>query len=354
MKPPYLLVSDIHLHKWSPFSTVNADGINSRLAIQHAELERAGDELLKRGGDTIYIAGDFFHQRGSIDPEVMNPSHSVIRRMIEKGIKFIAIPGNHDLVGRHTTELGNAFQTFGAMNGFSVVLYPDLVAPNVSMIPWCATKDELREAVKQFIEAVPGCTRGDLIIHVGIDGMLDGVPATGLSPAEVASWGFRRVFAGDYHNHRVAEGGKVVSIGATTHQTWSDLGSKAGFVFVYDDRIEFQASHAPSFVEITGEDEPDEIPLIVDGNYVRVRAMKLADAEIKKFRKELEGMGARGVHFQVARETVSARAGSTPVKASTLDESVDKFIDTMPEVVDVAAVKAQCTDVLNQVRSIAA
>jgi hypothetical protein len=93
--------------------------------------------------------------------------------------------------------------------------------------------------------------------------------------------------------------------------------------------------------------------MIVDGNYVRIRGMKLSDAEIKKFRTELEEMGARGVSFQVAREAVVARVGAAAGTASTLDQSVDTFIDTLTDI-DVAAVKAGAADILSHIRSIAA
>jgi DNA repair exonuclease SbcCD nuclease subunit len=363
MTAPYLIVSDLHFHNWSAFATADATGMNSRLRIQLDELLRAADELKKRGGERMFYAGDLFHVRGSIDPEVFNPTHRVIQSILDKNITQWAIPGNHDLKGRDTTELGNSFQSMKGLKSstilgreFQVITEPDVVSrgPNIAMLPWCADKDKLRTAVKLLMNELDGAEKDtDLIIHAGIDGVLDGVPPAGLNSAEVASWGFNRVFAGDYHNHKVMESGKVISIGAMTHNTWSDIGSKAGFLFVYPDRVEYQASHAPSFVEVSGEDDPKDIPLIVDGNYVRVRSMKLSDAEIKTFRKELEEMGARAVSFQVAREAVVARAGSVTGKASTLDESVDKFIDTLPEI-DTVAVKAQCTDVLNQVRSVAA
>jgi DNA repair exonuclease SbcCD nuclease subunit len=299
MTKPYLLVADIHAHKWSHFSTVDPSGINSRLLIILNELERAAAELMERGGDIMIIAGDLFHVRGAIAPDVFNPTFNMIKRILGHGIKIYAIPGNHDLADKDTTELGNAFQSMGS---------------------------------------------------------LDGVPDSGLSAKEVASWGFGRVFAGDYHNHRVAEDGKVVSIGATTQQTWSDLGSKAGYVFVYKDRIEYRATHAPSFVEVDAETDPDEIPLIVDGNYVRVRGIKLTDAEVNVFRKDLEEMGARAVTFQITREVVAARSGSALAKATTLDESVHTYIDGMSieDPALISMVKTSATEILNTVRSVAA
>lgn len=354
---PYLIFSDPHFHNWSQFSTTTPEGLNSRLKITIDEMHRAVSELIKRGGDVMYIGGDLFHVRGSIDPEVFNPVHEAFRNILARGVTIFAIPGNHDLAGKDTTEIGNAFQSFGSLAGFHVVTQGVTMTTmhNVLMIPWQATKDQLREVIANFrAEYKDGHSDCDLIIHVGIDGVLPGVPDAGLSAAEVASWGFRRVFAGDYHNHKIMEDGKVISIGATTHQNWGDIGSKAGFLIVDDENVEFHASHAPSFIELTADDDEEDIPLLVDQNYVRIRGMKMTDSEIHAFRENLEEMGARGVSFQVTRETVSARGASSLVKAASLDESVDKFIDqmTLDDPTFLPALKIMAKDVLTAVRSV--
>lgn len=358
-KWPYLALSDIHAHAWSSYSTKLSDGMNSRLKIILDEIERAVEGLRAAGGDTVYCAGDLLHTRGSMDPEVFNPLHQVIKDTAEV-VNWRIIPGNHDLKDQDTTELGNAIQTLGAIENVEIVtqkagrLFTD---HNVLMIPWHGQKNDLRATIKEIRDAHVGSAALaglDLFIHVGIDGVLAGVPDHGLSAEEVASWGFNRVFAGDYHNHKVMEGGKVISIGATTHQQWGDIDTKAGFLLVYEDRIEYRASHAPSFVEITADTDPDDIPMIVDGNYVRVRGMKLTDAEINKLRAELGGMGAKGVTFQVTREAVSARGSSTVAKATTLDQSVDSFIDQKKDIDPdlLPLVKAGAAQILTDVRSI--
>jgi DNA repair exonuclease SbcCD nuclease subunit len=358
-KWPYLILSDIHAHAWSNFSTKLPDGMNSRLKITLDEIERAVIELQSLGGDTVYIAGDFLHTRGSMDPEVFNPLYKTISQLADD-VFFRGIPGNHDLKDRDTTELGNAVQTLNEIENVDIITervghwYCD---HNVLMVPWHGSKDALRATIKEILDAWVGTVNPadvDLIIHVGIDGVLAGVPDHGLSPEEVASWGFKRVFAGDYHNFKEMEDGKVFSIGATSHQQWGDIDTKAGFLIVYEDRVEWRASHAPSFVEITGDDAEEDIPNIVDGNYVRVRGMKLTDAEINKFRAELVEMGAKGVTFQVTRETVSARGSSVVSKGTTLDQSVDTFIDQKKDIDPdlLPLVKAGAAQILTDVRSV--
>jgi DNA repair exonuclease SbcCD nuclease subunit len=359
MTQPYAVVADIHAHDWSAFATVHPNGMNSRLKIILDELERAGDELLARGGQLMTIDGDVFHARGKIDPEVFNPTQACLARMAGKGIEIVIIPGNHDLKGSSTTELGSAVQTLAEIDGVSIANEPVVIQHRgrlLAFVPWCATLKELREKVAELKADVRlKVSEIDLHIHAGIDGVLAGVRDHGLSAKEVDGWGFKRVFAGHYHNFKELVPGRVISIGATTHQTFSDIGAKAGFLLVHPNKVEWRASHAPSFVELTPDIEPEDYQIVVDGNYVRVRSMKLSDSEIIKFRKELMEMGARAVTFQVAREVATARA---PVaKASTLEESVGKFVDKACEsegAPDAAAVKSLCADILTSVQSVSA
>jgi len=356
VKYPYAVLSDQHAHSWSQFSKVNEKGVNSRLQIVLDEMLRAAKELLEAGGDTMVFAGDLFHVRGSIDPEVFNAVHDTIQIILAMDVKIVAVPGNHDLKGKETTELGNAIQTLGAMKGFEVVTE---IGPmntrgrDIVFIPWQSTVEGVREAVKKLASNFDARDRAamDLVIHAGINGVLTGMPDHGLDPAEIKAWGYRNVFAGHYHAHKILLPG-VVSIGATAHQTWGDVGTKAGFLLANaDGSINWRASHAPSFVDIDGDTDPDDIPFIVDGNYVRVRGFKMSNADIANFKEGLEDFGAKGVIFQVTKEEVSARG---PVKTATplsLEASVAKYIaEAIKEDPDVLAdVTAACMNILETV-----
>src|SRR5690349_9573673 len=120
----YGISSDQHCHDWSQFATVDADGVNSRLRIILDELERSAAAVLASGGDTLYLAGDLFHVRGKIDPEVLNPTIECFKRICATGVKVYAITGNHDLKGKNSTKLGNAMQSLDELDGFTAVTEP--------------------------------------------------------------------------------------------------------------------------------------------------------------------------------------------------------------------------------------
>lgn len=327
---PYALLADVHAHAWSTYGETGPNGVNTRLQIIIDEMLRAGAELLAAGGHVMVVAGDLFHKRGTIDPEVFNPIHATIRTLLKMKVSVVLIPGNHDLKSRETTEIGNAFQSLGALMGCYVITKPErfvLSDHDAILIPWISDPAELLKAADHFW-AHDRNLRGksDLIIHAGIDGVLPRLEGHGLSPDVLADLGYRRVFAGHYHAHKSMLGGKVWSIGATTHQTWSDVGTKAGFLLVYPDRVEYRASNAPAFVEITGATDPDEIALIVEDNYVRVRDMEMDAARAKALREELVALGARGVSLQVPTTASVTRAAVTTAKAASLEESVQSYI----------------------------
>lgn len=350
MRYPYAVLSDLHCHNHSAFASTNHLGINTRLQHVLDEIDRAAVAVLAAGGNLIVIVGDLFHQRGSIHPSVFNPVAAKIRSLRHRDITVLMIPGNHDLATKDTTELGNSFQSLLDPPHVQIFCEP-MVVNDLAFIPWRHSIDDLRHDVNE-IKGSFSAPELDLFIHAGINGVIMGLPDHGLDVAEVASWGFNRVFAGHYHNHKIMEGGRVISIGATTQQNWGDIGTKAGFLLVHQDRVQFMASHAPSFIEINETTDEAEIPLIVDGNYVRIRGLSLKNSEINGYRALLEGYGAKGVMFQIMRETVSARVGSSASKGLTLDESLDRFVDDM-KLDDPAPVKSLCANILSNVRSIA-
>ena len=70
------------------------------------------------------------------------------------------------------------------------------------------------------------------MIHAAVDGVIDGLPSHGIAAADLEVYGFNRVYFGHYHKELTE---KVIPVGATTHQTWGDIDSHAGFIIVGDD-----------------------------------------------------------------------------------------------------------------------
>ncbi|MBE0438101.1 MAG: metallophosphoesterase [Methylomicrobium sp.] len=316
---PYVLLSDLHFHSWSTFSTINEDGVNSRLQIIIDEVVRAKKELVKADGDTMVLAGDLFHTRGSISPEVLNPVIEMFESIRDEGVTVCAIPGNHDLSSKDSSWLTNAASALipaGVKMAHQTTVTPDMV-----LVPWFSSIGELKKELERHISPDK-----DAIIHAPVDDIIPGLPSHGLDDAYLSGLGYRRVFSGHYHNFK-SFGNGVYSIGATTHQTWSDVDSKAGFLLVYPDSVRRFDSHAPKFVNIYG-DMDDEEMMICDGNYCRVKIGKATPAEINDIRQELISYGAKGVVIQAVRQTeIEERDASVVGSVTTLNQSVAAYVE---------------------------
>lgn len=345
----YAVSSDQHAHDWSAFSTTTADGTNSRLAIILGEVERAARELIAAGGKELMLAGDLFHVRGKLNPEVLNPTIETFKRILAMGVSVYAIAGNHDLVGKHSTKLGNAMQALDELDGFTAITEPQLIVTRddgcVYMVPWIEDLDELRAVCINSAAA-----DRDLIIHAPLNGVIKGLPDHGLDPVEVKAWGYRRVFIGHYHHHQQPQPG-VYSIGATTHQTWSDPGTLAGFLLVGVD-VEHRESLAPQFVNI--DDVADIDPLSVSGNYVRLR-FKDADADtLSAAREALEAGGALAWVDHSSKKREVTRGQSSGTKNVTLEVSVASYVANHLDVGKLSKkrVAVAALDVLREARTV--
>lgn len=324
---PYALLADIHLHNWSAFSTINEGGINSRLSGLLLEIVRAADTLNEAGGDRIIIAGDLFHVRGKIAPSVLNPTLDTFRSLTKAGFNITIMPGNHDLEGKDSARISAAVTALEAV-GCKVLHEPyedygrGALDRPLRMVPWVESLEDLRKILKKL----PKDKETDLILHAPVDGVLVG-PMGGLSPTELDNLGFGLVFAGHYHNHK--RFGNVTSIGALAHHTWSDVGTKAGFLIVKDENVDWHKSHLPEFVEMADDEDEDEFALRVPGNYVRMRVRSTKLKVLEEAREWALGLGAKGVVVISIKEPVEARAeGITVTAGTTLEASVADFIKT--------------------------
>lgn len=330
-KKPYGLHSDQHLHGWSAFAKTNSEGFNSRLGIILDEMKRAASEVRAAGGNRLYGAGDLFHVRGKVAPSVLNPTSDVVRELAD-WMELHFIPGNHDLEGRNSNAIGNATHSLGwkgvRIHESSVLIDVGVDQQGVVMIPWIENMDALREEIATIKKdvGVLHVAKYDLIIHAPVNGVLIGVPDSGFDPDELASFGFKRVFAGHYHDHKDFGNG-VYSIGATTHQTWSDVDTKAGFLIVHEDRVEYRASNAPQFIDLPPGADLEDIKLLIDGHYVRARIEVKDESMVPELREFLLANGAAGVVIHAIKaEAAVSRTGATVASGVSLEASINEFI----------------------------
>lgn len=362
MLQPFGVISDTHNHNWSAFATVDpANNVNSRLSTTLYETYRCAMEVKSAGGKRLYHCGDLFHVRGSVAPSVLNPTLDVYKS-ISAFVEIRILAGNHDLEFRESNRNGSAVTALEGA-GCKIVNETTLFEDDrVAMIPWQQNVQDLEAEIKRVISLIsatpsPAPLRSmesvsdwTLMIHAPVDGVIKGLPPHGLTDVRLASFGFKRVFSGHYHHHKDF-GNNVYSVGALTHNTWSDVGSKAGFLLADDSGVKWFQTHAPHFVEIDGSMDETEATLAADGNYVRCTMTSDKSADVEQMREFLEKSGAKGINIlyqkkviEVERESTSSVSAGASIETSIADY-VGKYKTTRP-----AELSALCQSILADAR----
>ena len=328
------LCSDLHFHDWAAFSEDDEHGVNMRFRGLLSELKRCAEETKAAGGKRIYCAGDVFHTRNQLSPLILNPVIDTFKELVEQGFEFRIISGNHDLARRDSERLSSAVTALempGVTIANEAIGFND---DNVMMIPWFDKVADLEGQINAAASIMDKENPPTLIIHAPVNGVIPGLPDTGIDPAWLAGLGFKRVFSGHYHAHK-AFPGEVYSIGALAHHTWSDVGTKAGFLIISDDEVKFFKSRLPEFLDLDqlSAFDPAEIPLLVDGNYVRVKTELSKASDIEKMRKELVDWGAKGTLIRsMPKAKVERKSGiATSISGgASITKSVVDYVNAQP------------------------
>lgn len=352
----YGVISDTHCHNWSTFSEVGDDYVNNRLQIILDEILRAATEVKKKGGKYLIHTGDLFHVRGNVSPSVLNPTIETFKKIVDMGINPIIICGNHDAEFRITNDVGSAVNAMKSI-GCAVYNEPTMIcAPHESnenwlFIPWQPDTSEFLKAFKELTEKSTRPTT--LFCHVALDGVFSRLsPNTIVDHKKLfASFSkLKMIFAGHLHDHKKIDE-NCYSVGAIAQHGWGESKSKAGFLIVDSDanKVTFRASRAPRFVELTPEMDMEDIPGLVEGNYVRA-TLEMNEAEIKDYRKLLEDYGAAGVSI-IAKPKPITRSDSIKVDtAKPLNTAVSDFIDAKYKASPIKdAIKAEAERIMSEI-----
>lgn len=311
---PYGIISDVHCNNWSAYSSYTSEGLNSRLVIILEAIEAAANKVLELGGKDLMITGDLFHTRGTLKPSVLNPTMALFKKLTDKGIKVHAFDGNHDMEGKVVNEYNSSLYPLSFIDGFTVYYHPTVVDKQFLFLPWEDKPQEVLDLVTKGSKLFSNLTA---FMHVGMSGVLPGNLGDTLHPADFDKLDLKYVFSGHFHNH-VSFNSRIYSVGALTHQTWGDVGSKAGFVIVTDKGVDHYETKAPKFEDYLSGFE-------VKGDYIRIKDISLTEAEAKDFVQELLAEGALAVQDQSTRPTIVEKDHAKAVK---VDLGINTALET--------------------------
>ena len=314
----YGIISDTHYHQWTAFA--NKTGlVNSRLEILLKETRKMADFMAENDIHTLFHLGDCFHDRKSVTPIVMNSVINLYGEIVGGyGIEVNMLAGNHDLETNDSHELSassSALQSVGVNVITDVYEYEDIV-----MVPWHSSVDELKKKLESLDSK--GKT---LMIHAPVNDVIMGIPNNGLDGEYLRKLGFDKVFSGHYHKFKeVAH--NVFSVGSLTHQTWSDVGTKSGYIMVDNGTVAHYESKAPKFVDYDESLDDEALEKAVKGNYVRAKLPLMDSDLIKEFKEKLNEFGALGVIVNTYKDTGSKRHTGVRTDGVSVDSSISDYV----------------------------
>ena len=257
-----VVISDIHLHPWSAFST--GDGAsNSRLLQTIKVVEESLKYALKNNAPWI-CAGDMIHTIGFVDNAVLNIWIKLLRDY--HGVKKFAISGNHDTRGRGgilnenesvLTAFAEADPNFYILDGGQVQMWHD--GPTIYGTP--ATPKG------QPIHLGPG---GDIgLFHGIVEGSItaSGYVLPHSLPLKELQDLYKISIVGDIHHPQKFPG--VLIPGAPEHHNFGDHGDRGWWVVEMDTdppAMLQRVSDSPQFLTVTSVEDVRD-----DGNFYRVK-----------------------------------------------------------------------------------
>lgn len=203
------LIGDLHLGI--------RDGNEAFLDFQLNWLEKTIESYKKAGVERIIQLGDMFDVRKNTNNQVLTALIEVfIPMVVEAGIPWYVLVGNHDLYYRRSTRVHTTrLLTAVAPDMFKVIDTPTEI-DGIAMFPWVC--DDNIEAVDAMIKS----TTCDIAVgHFEFSGFSMYANHTAAHGMDSSAWSkFNHVYSGHYHT--VSTKGNVTYCGSPYHLTWAD------------------------------------------------------------------------------------------------------------------------------------
>lgn len=255
--------SDFHLHQWPNF---NKDDSRLKWAIKGLEIIL---QACREYDVPLFFPGDLFHDPKSLTNPVLNAWDKLYRECIHLwGIKWFAIPGNHDMSEYNTLE-NEAPNYFKAMQSRDMIIdvsgsnYAETQGFTVHGVAYHNFQKEWLKAIEaktKKAKKIPG--KKILLLHGDAPGAkLPGgrtIKGNKLAlPTRLDDYfkDWDLVLFGHIHLPQQLSD-KCYMIGSHMHQITSDAGTKMGYWKIFSDlSMEFvPINHlVPEFVKITSE-----------------------------------------------------------------------------------------------------
>lgn len=213
------LTADTQFDQQLNYATIGDDGVSSRLRDSIECFDWIVDEAVKRKCEKLFVLGDIFDSRTTLDLAVIDQVCRVFGRA-SKRIGVVGTVGNHDSYLRSARI--NSVQMFKGVA--EVVETPSVLYGLFAIVPWIEDDDEFAAAVKLLADTEAKYLFG----HCMIDGAVPGV-AKARSPELLMPKRWKQIVLGDVHEPIVVS--KTIRYcGSPMQWHFGDAGRKRGFL----------------------------------------------------------------------------------------------------------------------------
>jgi len=197
-------------------------------------------------GDSLFILGDVFDSRQSIDITILNFAISIIEKL-SKILPVYILIGNHDCAKKYDTDV-NSIVAFKFIKNVHIFEKPVIVTnekTRILLLPWIGNRDDEEKYVKENLGNFDY-----IFAHMDIAGFKydnGRMIHAGVNLSKVK--GIKKLFSG--HIHKRQSQRNLYYIGSPYHTKRSDIGNKKG-VYLFDpqeDKFEFVINNLSSLFQ---------------------------------------------------------------------------------------------------------
>lgn len=227
-----IITGDWHLEK----------GLKTNIVL--AYLDFLHNYYLNNNIDYIFVEGDVFERSSNIKNESFIPLFLKLFNMKNSGIKFIFIPGNHDIMNVDNDTLVETFQTFGEVfkKGSSL----EIDNHDFYFLPYTKQQDELPSGGEYLITHLS-------IADFSFDNAYHVTEKHAFPRSTFENWNM--VFTGHFHKHQTWK--NICYVGSPYQIHKSERNDSKGFV-VLDTNLEkwnfVEYNNAPKYLLFKNDD----------------------------------------------------------------------------------------------------
>lgn len=253
--------------------------------------------------DTVLVLGDLFHDRFSLDIEVLSVAHKFFKKCRELGQQWIVFPGNHDMYLKYSWDINSLECLDGLITLIDSVKLLRINGYRYWVVPFIFHENAYLKVINHISEY---CEEGDqLLTHIGINSAVLNVcfQLEHWKMINLESTPFSKIWTGHFHVHQ--DVGKVTYPGGPIPFKFDEGNVDHGFI-VYEHGSEtyefvnlFEYGHEPRppmFLTVAEQDINNLTQDEVSNNNIRIAFTdNCTESEKDSALKLLSDRGARSV-----------------------------------------------------------